>query len=62
MNPSSTHAGEPEYSVEPWNRGEDTPSWKHGETHDSAWLLEDLEEPEPWALASFEDLLPHELA
>ena len=27
-----------------------------------AWMLEDLEAPEAWSLASFVDLLPRELA
>ena len=26
------------------------------------WIPEDIAEPEPWGLASFSDLLPHEMA
>jgi len=29
---------------------------------DRLWTPEDFAEPEPWTLASFSDLLPHELA
>lgn len=28
----------------------------------SLWTPEDIDGPEPWALASFSDLLPHEMA
>lgn len=27
-----------------------------------AWLLEDIEEPDAWTLASFDDLMPREMA
>jgi hypothetical protein len=29
---------------------------------DPLWTPEDIAEPEPWTLASFSDLVPHELA
>lgn len=37
---------------------------KRGETQeqDSLWLLEEIDEPDAWTLASFADLLPQETA
>lgn len=62
MNPSAINAGEPGYSLEPRSPWEDLPSSKDRTAHHAAWLLEEPEEPETWSLASFEDLLPHDLA
>ncbi len=61
MNARTTDFAECERLAESRTARESTPSSPGDGMPDPAWLLEDLEEPETWTLASFEDLLRHEL-
>lgn len=64
MNPSSVESCERGQTIECSKTQEDLLLSRDGEvTHqDPIWPPDEIAEPEPWALASFSDLLPNEIA
>lgn len=64
MKPTTKRAGKRPGNVDRSTPRNGFPLSTNGETQeqDALWLLEDIDEPDAWTLASFADLLPHETA
>ena len=63
MSLSTMKARERSEPMERLQLVEASPSARHAERSRALplWIPEDIEEPETWSLASFDDVVPHEL-
>jgi hypothetical protein len=63
MNPGSLKDCESAQTIDCSKRHEDLWFSRDGAVshRHPLWIPEDIAEPEPWTLASFSDLLPHEM-
>ena len=62
MKPTTMRAGKRPLIARRSTLRTGSPQSRNGERQeqDAIWLLEDIDEPDAWTLASFADLLPHE--